>query len=153
MGDYIVGGNDKVLHSLFEDPKYAGQYSQRPRSVDTHNKKKLVHLHSETTSSSSQYLNMAPADAMNTESFSCLSVEKRPYPKPLKSSGALAKFTCEDMTPVIGREFPTVNIVEDILNAVNSNELIRDLAIDSAFFPAHGKTPESNTMSQFHDAV
>lgn len=30
---------------------------------------------------------------------------------------------------MIGREYPTVNIVDDLLNAENSDELLRDLAI------------------------
>ncbi|KAI5924398.1 taurine dioxygenase family protein [Camillea tinctor] len=51
------------------------------------------------------------------------------YPKPLKLSGALDKFTYEEVTPVIGREFPTTNIVDDLLHAENSDELLRDLAI------------------------
>lgn len=53
------------------------------------------------------------------------------YPAPLQKTGALNKFIYEDTTPVIGREFPSVNVVEEILNADNSDELIRDLAITS----------------------
>ncbi|PYI04391.1 alpha-ketoglutarate-dependent sulfonate dioxygenase, partial [Aspergillus sclerotiicarbonarius CBS 121057] len=51
------------------------------------------------------------------------------YPTPLKPSGALDQFVFEETTPVIGREYPTVNIVDDLLNAPNSDELVRDLAI------------------------
>ena len=51
---------------------------------------------------------------------------------PLKKSGALdAAFAFEDITPVIGREYPTAQIVEDILNAPNSDDLLRDVAITS----------------------
>lgn len=53
------------------------------------------------------------------------------YPKPLTPSGALDKFTFEESTPVIGREYPSVNLVDDIINAKNADELIRDLAITS----------------------
>jgi hypothetical protein len=35
----------------------------------------------------------------------------------------------EESTPVIGREYPEVNVVDDILNASDSDELLRDLAI------------------------
>ncbi|KAK5130741.1 hypothetical protein LTR08_001686 [Meristemomyces frigidus] len=49
--------------------------------------------------------------------------------EPLKLSGALEKFAFEDATTVIGREFPEVNIVNDILNVDNADELLRDLAI------------------------
>ncbi|KAM5341388.1 hypothetical protein ACJ41O_014419 [Fusarium nematophilum] len=57
--------------------------------------------------------------------------ETKQYPKPLALSGALDKFKQEDLTPVIGREFLDVNLVDDIINANNSDELIRDLAITS----------------------
>jgi hypothetical protein len=54
------------------------------------------------------------------------------YPRePLKLSGALDQFKYEDSTPVIGREFFDVDIVNDILNAENAEERLRDLAITS----------------------
>jgi hypothetical protein len=53
------------------------------------------------------------------------------YPKPLSTSGALDRFKNEETTPVIGREYVDVNLVNDIINAENSDELIRDLAITS----------------------
>lgn len=59
--------------------------------------------------------------------------EKRQYPEPLSVSGALDKFQFEEATPVIGREYPTVNIVDDLINAPNADELLRDLAITSMF--------------------
>jgi hypothetical protein len=55
---------------------------------------------------------------------------------PLKKSGALdAAFEFDDVTPTIGREYLTAQIVEDILNAPNADELLRDLAITSQSFP------------------
>ncbi|KAL3462781.1 hypothetical protein BJX64DRAFT_299343 [Aspergillus heterothallicus] len=47
------------------------------------------------------------------------------------SSGSLDEFKSTVLTPVIGNEFPkgSINIVDDILNAPNSKERIRDLAI------------------------
>ena len=57
--------------------------------------------------------------------------ETKRYPEPLLLSGALDKFNHEELTPVIGREYPGVNLVDDIINAKNSDELIRDLAITS----------------------
>lgn len=56
------------------------------------------------------------------------------YPEPLSVSGALDKNKFEELTPVIGREYPTVNLVDDIINAKNSAELIRDLAITSKLY-------------------
>lgn len=61
--------------------------------------------------------------------------KKTSYPQPLKLSGALAHFQREDTTPVIGTEFLNVNIVDDILKAPNSDELLRDLAITSLLPP------------------
>ena len=51
--------------------------------------------------------------------------------EPLKPTGALEKFDYEDVTPIIGREFPTLNIVDELLNAENADELLRELAITS----------------------
>ncbi|KAL4910572.1 hypothetical protein BDW74DRAFT_289 [Aspergillus multicolor] len=47
------------------------------------------------------------------------------------SSGSLDGFKTTVLTPVIGNEFPkgSINIVDDILNAPNADERIRDLAI------------------------
>lgn len=50
--------------------------------------------------------------------------------EPLKLSGALKTYESFDVTPTIGREFPKANLVE-WLNAENSDELLRDLAITS----------------------
>ena len=55
------------------------------------------------------------------------------HPQPLKQSGALEKFEYEDITPVIGREFPSANIVDDFLNAADADTLLRDVAITSEF--------------------
>lgn len=52
------------------------------------------------------------------------------FPAPLKLSGVLDAFESFDTTPVIGREFPHANLVE-WLEAPNSDELLRDLAITS----------------------
>lgn len=61
--------------------------------------------------------------------------------EPLKLSGALKDVDSFDVTPAIGREFPKANIV-DWLNAPNSDELIRDLAITSKSL-ASLRTPRS----------
>lgn len=51
--------------------------------------------------------------------------------EPLKPTGALEKFDYEEVTPIIGREFPSLNIVDDLINAENSDDLLRELAITS----------------------
>ncbi|KKA27271.1 hypothetical protein TD95_004095, partial [Thielaviopsis punctulata] len=61
--------------------------------------------------------------------------EKDPLPavlsnhkEPLRLSGALDKYEAFDVTPIIGREYVNVDLAE-LLNAPNSDELLRDLAI------------------------
>lgn len=51
--------------------------------------------------------------------------------EPLSPSGAFDRFEHVESTPVIGREYANVDLVNDVLNAENSDELIRDLAITS----------------------
>jgi hypothetical protein len=48
----------------------------------------------------------------------------------LKPSGALDRFEHFDITPVIGREYPTVNLKE-LIEAPDSDDLLRDLAVTS----------------------
>lgn len=50
--------------------------------------------------------------------------------EPLQLKGVLDQFKSFDVTPVIGKEFPEVNL-KSLLRAENSDELIRDLAITS----------------------
>lgn len=50
--------------------------------------------------------------------------------QPIQTTGALDSFKSFDVTPVIGREFPNAKLV-DWLNAPNSDDLIRDLAVTS----------------------
>ena len=68
------------------------------------------------------------------------------YPRPpLKQSGLLnEKFESDDLTPVIGREFPKVNIVDDLLNSPDGNTLLRDLAITSMFSQLRQRLTISN---------
>lgn len=58
------------------------------------------------------------------------------HKEPLKLSGALDHLEAFDVTPVIGREYPTADLAE-ILRAPNSDELLRDLAITSRFLPGY----------------
>lgn len=53
------------------------------------------------------------------------------YPRePLQLKGVLDKYKSFDVTPVIGREFVDVNL-KDWLEAPDSDDLLRDLAITS----------------------
>lgn len=68
------------------------------------------------------------------DNFTMAATKSPSHPSPLTKSGALDKqFKYEEATPVIGREYSEVNIVDDILNASNADDLIRDLAITSQF--------------------
>ncbi|KAK3075313.1 hypothetical protein LTR53_001514 [Teratosphaeriaceae sp. CCFEE 6253] len=46
---------------------------------------------------------------------------------PIRSTGALDHLDSFDVTPVIGREFPTANLVE-LIEAPNADDLLRELA-------------------------
>ncbi|RDW61651.1 putative taurine dioxygenase family protein [Coleophoma crateriformis] len=72
---------------------------------------------------------MAPAATDGIPSVAELSVKDNTKPAPLKLSGALDGFEQDDVTPVIGREFINVNIVDDILNSPYADERLRDVAI------------------------
>lgn len=51
---------------------------------------------------------------------------------PLRKTGVLdSSFPFDEITPVIGREYPSLNIVDNILNSPKADELLRDLAITS----------------------
>ncbi|EXF74819.1 TfdA family Taurine catabolism dioxygenase TauD [Colletotrichum fioriniae PJ7] len=50
------------------------------------------------------------------------------HKEPLKTTGVLDQFEHFEVTPVIGREYPTLDLKE-LLRAPNSDELLRDLAI------------------------
>jgi hypothetical protein len=49
---------------------------------------------------------------------------------PLDPNGSLDSYNHIDLTPCIGREFPTANLV-DMMNAPNSDELLAELALTS----------------------
>jgi hypothetical protein len=54
------------------------------------------------------------------------------FQKPLKLKGALKPLKQFLVTPTVGTEFPEANLVQ-MLNAPNSDELLRDLAIMSKY--------------------
>lgn len=64
----------------------------------------------------------------------------RTYPK---NNGSLDKYEHIETTPVIGREYPTVNLVE-LLQAPNSEELLKELALTSK--------PLNHQYRRFHDS-
>ena len=49
---------------------------------------------------------------------------------PLTPNGSLDNYERNDLTPCIGREFPTANLV-DMMQAPNSDELLTELALTS----------------------
>lgn len=70
---------------------------------------------------------LATAVPANTGNGSDTSAESYPRP-PLQLSGTLDKYPHHESTPVIGREYPTIQLKE-LLDAPNSDELLRELAI------------------------
>lgn len=68
---------------------------------------------------------------------------KQIHREPLKSLGSLDGFESIDVTPVIGTEYPTANLVEWI-NSPNADDLIRDLAIKSKGAVPHNCPSKSN---------
>ena len=71
---------------------------------------------------------MSPSATEQTEIP--VSKGKTPLTEPIALSGALNAYDAFDVTPTIGREFPKAKLVE-WLDAPNSDELLRDLAITS----------------------
>lgn len=74
---------------------------------------------------------MAPTATEDLSSISELSIKEIPRPAPLELSGSLDAFEQDDLTPVIGREFINVNIVDDLLNSPDADARLRDVAITS----------------------
>ena len=74
---------------------------------------------------------MAPSAVSGEAVKEVLTGKKKTHPEPIRATGVLNKFKSDDLTPVIGTEFPEINIVDDILNAPNADELLRDLAVTS----------------------
>lgn len=65
----------------------------------------------------------------------------------VKSTGALDHFEHFDVTPTIGREYPHIDIVA-LLKAPNSEELLKELALTSAFplFQIHLVSPSTSKL-------
>jgi hypothetical protein len=50
------------------------------------------------------------------------------YKEPLLSTGPLDKFTSFEVTPAVGREYPSLQL-SDLMKSSNRDQFIRDLAI------------------------
>lgn len=74
---------------------------------------------------------MAPSATEEVPQVEGLSLKETSRPAPLELSGALNDFTYDELTPVIGREFNDINIVDDLLNSPDADARLRDLAITS----------------------
>ena len=71
---------------------------------------------------------MATVTTTTTTEHKVLPAAPPQHKEPLKLSGALDSYNFVESTPIIGREYPDANLKE-WLEAPNSDELIRDLAI------------------------
>ena len=92
---------------------------------------------------------MAPSIIETETAHSEPQTQKLKVARPLEPTGALDKFESFEVTPIIGTEFPNVQVV-DLLNAPNADDLLRDLAITSmlpshlpTFVPTNPNTPQS----------
>lgn len=87
---------------------------------------------------------MAPGiisdDPAQNEGVAIRAKGQKSYPEPLQLTGALDGFKFEETTPAIGREYTSVNIVDDILNAENAEDRLRDLAITSTSTQPNDRT-------------
>lgn len=63
------------------------------------------------------------------------------FPQPLTKTGVIDQFEFEETTTAIGREYPKLNLVDDVLNTSNADELLRDLAITSKSYNGLYTTP------------
>lgn len=69
---------------------------------------------------------------INSKKTSLETISGRESVTPIRATGVLdASHKFEEVTPAIGREYPSTNIVDDLLNASNADELLRDLAVTS----------------------
>lgn len=72
---------------------------------------------------------MAPSLTETIPSITSLSLKETTRVAPLELGTSLNDVEYEDVTPVIGREFYNLNIVDDILNHPDADARIRDVAI------------------------
>ena len=70
------------------------------------------------------------------------------YPKPLVSTGSLDSFTSFEVTPTIGREYPTLQL-SDVMSSPNRENLIRDLAITGKFLASRPSPPTFPALLPF----
>jgi hypothetical protein len=76
---------------------------------------------------------MAPSATEPAQATTAIHPGKVAGTKPwVKSTGSLDQYEHIEVTPAIGREYPHVNLVS-LLQAPNSEELLRELALTSRF--------------------
>lgn len=94
--------------------------------VSSHHKLQLL----DRPTSHSMAPSALPLDShSSTHASADLKASKR---EPIRPTGALDHYQHTEVTTVIGREYETANIVDDLLNAPNADELLRELAYTSA---------------------
>lgn len=73
---------------------------------------------------------------------------------PLRTNGSLDSYAHLDLTPCIGREFPTANLV-NMMQASNSDELLKELALTSTHEPTsdHMRDISQTNMCQSPNAA
>jgi hypothetical protein len=90
---------------------------------------------------------MAPSATEPAQVSTATHPRKTTATKPwVKSTGSLDQYDYIEVTPVIGREYPHVNLVS-LLQAPNSEELLQELALTSNFSHPLFFNPKSLTSS------
>ena len=83
---------------------------------------------------------MATTTIQTSESTAETPKSSPSHKEPLRLKGTLDQYDSFDVTPIIGREFPTANLKE-WLEAPNSDELLKELAITSQFLRFSQRVP------------
>jgi hypothetical protein len=87
---------------------------------------------------------MAPSATEPAQVTTAVHPGKSAAAKPwVKSTGSLDQYEHIEVTPIIGREYPHVNLVS-LLKAPNSEELLRELALTSMSLPFYGTRKSNN---------
>lgn len=74
------------------------------------------------------------------------------YKEPLVSTGSLDSFTSFEVTPTIGREYPTLQL-SDVMSSPNRDNLVRDLAITGEFLASCPSLQPSPALPTFLPGV
>jgi Taurine catabolism dioxygenase TauD, TfdA family len=91
------------------------------------------------------FISIMATSMTQTETLRTATTTVKATTKYLKSSGSLNHLESIDLTPTIGTEFPNAKLV-DLINAPNSDQLLKDLAIKSKFHQSENISRSLNSL-------